>query len=197
MPEMHLLDESEEKMGRSDEYLLQMALGGDGASFGALAQRWEKRIHGFIRRYVGNSEEARDLTQDTFAKAFQNLDRLVDPGRFSSWLYKIALNECRMRFRKEKGTHRIPWEESQAESRRSERVEENPESRLESVQRVDRLKEVFKDLPKEQKEVILMKEFQGLKFHEISEILGVPLSTAKSRMYLGLKTLRKLMEGRQ
>jgi RNA polymerase sigma-70 factor (ECF subfamily) len=102
-----------------------------------------------------------------------------------------------MRFRKEKGTRRVPWEESQAETRRSERVEENPESRLERVQNVDRLKKVFRDLPREQREVILMKEFQGLKFHEISEILSVPLSTAKSRMYLGLKTLRKLMEGRQ
>ena len=57
--------------------------------------------------------------------------------------------------------------------------------------------EAFKYLPREQREVILMKEFQGLKFHEISEILNVPLSTAKSRMYLGLKTLRKLMEERQ
>ena len=184
-------------MGRSDEYLLQMALDGDGTSFGILVQRWEKRIYGFVRRYVGNNEDAKDLTQDTFTKAYQNLDRLVDPARFSSWLYKIALNECRMRFRKEKGTHRVPWEESQAETRRSERVDENPESRLETVQNVDRLKEAFGDLPKQQKEVILMKEFQGLKFHEISEILGVPLSTAKSRMYLGLKTLRKLMEEQQ
>lgn len=184
-------------MGRSDEYLLQLALGGDGVSFGVLVQRWEKRIFGFVCRYVGNSEEAKDLTQDTFTKAYQNLDRLVDPARFSSWLYKIALNECRMRFRREKGVHRVPWEDSQAETRRSERVEENPESRLLTVQNVDRLKEAFRDLPKEQREVILMKEFQGLKFQEISEILDVPLSTAKSRMYLGLKTLRKLMEERQ
>jgi len=194
---MHQFNQSEEKMSRSDEYLLQMALDGDGASFGLLVQRWEKRIYGFVRRYVGNSEEAKDLTQDTFTKAYQNLDRLVDPARFSSWLYKIALNECRMRFRREKGTHQVPWEESQAETKRSERVEENPESRLETVENIDRLKEAFRDLPKEQKEVILMKEFQGLKFHEISEILSVPLSTAKSRMYLGLKTLRKLMEARQ
>lgn len=184
-------------MARSDEYLLKMALEGDGASFGTLVLRWEKRIYGFICRYVGNSEEARDLTQDTFAKAYQNLDRLADPTRFSSWLYKIALNECRMRYRKEKGAFQVPWEESRADAERSERVEENPEIRLEAVQNVDRLKEAFRDLPKEQKEVILMKEFQGLKFNEISEILGVPLSTAKSRMYLGLKTLRKLMEGRQ
>ena len=86
-------------MVRSEEYLLQLALEGDGASFGELAQRWQSRIFGFIHRYVGNREEAQDLTQDTFAKAYQNLDRLADPARFSSWLYKIALNECRMRFR--------------------------------------------------------------------------------------------------
>jgi RNA polymerase sigma-70 factor (ECF subfamily) len=191
---MHHLNESEEKMARSDQYLLKLAREGDGASFGELVQRWETRIYGFIRRHVRNSEEARDLTQDTFTKAYQNLGRLADPTKFSSWLYKIALNECRMRFRRDKGTYQVPWEESRAESWRSERVEENPESQLETVQNIDRLKRAFRDLPVEQREVILMKEFQGLKFHEISEILNVPLSTAKSSMYLGLKALRKLME---
>ena len=102
-----------------------------------------------------------------------------------------------MRFRRQKGTQRVSWEESDAETRRTERKDENPEVQFEISQDVERLKKAFGDLPKEQREVILMKEFQGLKFHEISEILDVPLSTAKSRMYLGLKTLRKLMEGRQ
>jgi RNA polymerase sigma-70 factor (ECF subfamily) len=193
---MHHQHQSEERMGRSDEYLLRLAVEGDGASFGELVRRWQVKIYGFIRRYVGNSEEAEDLTQETFAKAYQNLDRLADPQRFSSWLYKIALNECRMRFRREKGIQRVSWEESPAEVQTRDRIEENPETQLQTKQAVDRLKEAFGDLPGEQREVILMKEYQGLKFHEISDILEVPLSTAKSRMYLGLKTLRRLMEER-
>jgi RNA polymerase sigma-70 factor (ECF subfamily) len=178
----------------SDEHLLELALGGDGSCFGELVLRWEKKIYGFIRRYVGDSEEARDLTQDTFAKAFQNLNRLSDPSRFSSWLYKIALNECRMLFRRQKGTYKVPLEEGGRELARVESTEPAQEQGLEKQESVVLLRRALEKLPKEQREVILMKEYQGLKFHEIAEILDLPLSTAKSRMYLGLKMLRRILE---
>ncbi len=178
----------------SDEHLLELALGGDGSCFGELVQRWEQKIYGFIRRYVGNSEEARDLTQDTFTKAYQNLDRLSDPRRFSSWLYKIALNECRMLFRRQKGTFNVPLDEGGRELARVDRNEAEQEKGLQIKESVVQLRRAFTKLPKEQREVILMKEFQDLKFNEISEILDVPLSTAKSRMYLGLKMLKRIME---
>lgn len=182
-------------MTRSDEYLLEMALRGDDVSFGELVRRWQRKIFGFVRRYVGNHEEAQDLTQDAFTKAYQNLGRLSDPARFSSWMYKIALNECRMRFRKEGKVRRMPFEEY-LESGLVEVDDQTPETTLASKQAANSLQEAFGDLPEEQRTVILMKEYQGLKFHEIAEILEVPLSTVKSRMYLGLKTLRRLMEKR-
>jgi RNA polymerase sigma-70 factor, ECF subfamily len=182
-------------MDRSDEYLLQLALQGDGACFGELTQRWQTRIFGFICRYVDNREEARDLTQDTFAKAFENLDRLSDPARFSSWLYKIALNECRMRFRRGRNFTSVHFEDYRA-GQEPEAVEASPEEALRTKETTRVLKLAFQDLPEEQRAVILMKEYQGLKFHEIAEILEIPLSTVKSRMYLGLKTLRRLMETR-
>ncbi len=180
-------------MTRSDEYLLEMALQGDDGSFGELVGRWQRRIFGFIRRYVGNSEDARDLTQDTFTKAFLHLDRLADPTSFSSWVYKIALNECRMRFRKESRARRMPYEEY-LESGEVEIDQRTPELALVSREAAGALRDALERLPEEQKTVILMKQYQGLKFHEIAEILEIPLSTVKSRMYLGLKTLRKLME---
>jgi RNA polymerase sigma-70 factor (ECF subfamily) len=191
---MHHQSQFGKKTDMSDEHLLELALGGDGSCFGELVRRWERKIYGFIRRYVGNSEEARDLTQDTFTKAYQNLDRLSDPARFSSWLYKIALNECRMLFRRQKGTFKVSLDEGGRDLDRVDRNEAVQEQGLELKESVVRLRRAFSKLPKEQREVILMKEFQGLKFNEISEILDVPLSTAKSRMYLGLKTLRRIME---
>lgn len=181
-------------MQRSDEYLLELAIGGDGGSFGELVQRWESRIFGFIRRYVGNTEEARDLTQDTFSKAYQNIQRLSDPARFSSWLYKIALNECRMRFRRLKGNQQVSIDDFTHRVDALEGTHPGPEKVLARKERAEQLHRAFERLPNEQKEVILMKEYQGLRFHEISEVLGIPLSTAKSRMYLGLKTLKKLLE---
>ena len=194
---MHL-DHSREEVKFSDEYLLELALQGDRACFGELIERWQRKIYAFICRYVGNSTDAQDLTQDTFTKAYRNLDRLADPARFPSWLYKIALNECRMRFRKERRVHSVPLQEEEGYPGRPELAVETatPETELAVQEEIELVREAFKELPEEQRAVILMKEYQGLKFHEISEILGIPLSTVKSRMYLGLKTLRKLMEKR-
>ncbi len=182
-------------MERSDETLLSLALQGDGTCFGELAERWQSRIYRFIYRYVGSSEDARDLTQDTFAKAFQNLDRLSDRKRFSSWLYKIALNECRMRFRRSQNFQAVPFEEY-VRPECEMGTDSTPESELEAKERISVLRKAFMKLPNEQRAVIVMKEYQGLKFHEIADILETPVSTVKSRMYLGLKTLRTLMERR-
>lgn len=180
-------------MQKSDEYLLELAIQGDGDCFGEIVRRWERRIYGFIRRYVGNSEEAKDLTQDTFTKAFLKLEGLSDPARFSGWLYKIALNECRMRFRRRQRRQMVSLEESQSETSSIERSDITPEREFAGRQSVDRLEAAFERLSAEQREVLIMKEFQGLRFHEIAEVLGIPVSTAKSRLYGGLKTLKTLM----
>jgi RNA polymerase sigma-70 factor (ECF subfamily) len=195
---MHLED-TRSKMNRSEEYLLELALAGDTACFGELIERWQRRIYGFICRYVGNTDEAQDLTQDTFTKAYKNLDRLADPERFSSWLYTIALNECRMRFRRKRKIQLValPEEDGEIVPIPLQDQAASPEAKLAVKEDIQVLREAFNGLPEEQREVILMKEYQDLKFHEISDILGIPLSTVKSRMYLGLKTLRKLMENQR
>lgn len=180
---------------RSDAYLLERALGGDPACFGELATRWQKKLYGFIFRHVGNADEARDLTQETLTKAFQNLSSLADPSRFSAWLYKIALNECRMRNRKRSRIQPVVFEDY-VESPDSPSHSETPEKVFSDHQVGSLLERAFRDLPEEQQSVIIMKEYQGLKFHEIAEILDIPLSTVKSRMYLGLKTMRRLLENK-
>ena len=181
-------------MRQSDEYLLGLAVQGDTACFGEVTERWEQRIFHFIFRYVGSREEARDLTQHTFAKAFQNLGRLSDTARFSSWLYTIALNECRMRFRRQRRVQQLSLEDEPAVRQRLVSADSSPEDRAAQSQQVTRLRLALGRLPEEQRAVILMKQYQELKFHEIAEVIDVPLSTVKSRMYLGLKTLRRLME---
>jgi len=179
----------------TDEHLLELAVQGNGRSFGILVERWENRIFRFICRYTGSREDARDLTQDTFSKAFQNLSKLSNPARFSSWLYKIALNECRMRFRRGRGVRQVSLEDARLDEDRTNQVSaDTPEDVAVRNEGIRKLKEAFGRLPEEQREVILMKEYEGLRFHEISGVLGIPLSTAKSRMYLGLKTLRKILE---
>ena len=189
---MHLRNASS-RMTQTDQYLLDLALRGDADSFGRLVERWQSRVFGFILRYTGDREDARDLTQDTFAKAYQNLGRLSDPTSFPAWVYKIALNECRMRFRRSKRSKQVDLDEDR-EAAGAEVDERTPETayRQTELQRV--FESVFEELPGEQRAVIVMKEYQGLKFREIAEILDVPLSTVKSRLYLGLKALKVLVE---
>lgn len=180
-------------MTQTDQYLLDLALRGDSDSFGRLVERWQSRVYGFIVRYTGNREDARDLTQDTFTKAYQNLDRLADPMSFPAWVYKIALNECRMRFRRGKGSRLVAL--SQHDDLPQEEVDEKtPEMAYRQTELRTLLQALFEELPEEQRAVIVMKEYQGLKFREIAEILDIPLSTVKSRLYLGLKSLKGLME---
>ncbi len=190
-------------MQRSDESLLLEAIRGDDYSFSELAGRWEKKIFGFVFRYNRNREDSQDIVQSTFIKAYENLDKLQDTGRFSAWLYRIALNECRIGFRKRSRIRgREVSLEPQDESSASTGIEQGintvtPEQVLAGREELNRLGAAFYRLPGEQREVILMREYQGLRFREISEILDVPLSTVKSRLYLGLKTLRKFMEETQ
>ncbi|MBI4483783.1 MAG: sigma-70 family RNA polymerase sigma factor [Acidobacteria bacterium] len=159
-------------------------------AFNSLVRRWEQRIYNFILRSVGNREEAWDLCQETFTKAFQNLDRLKEPQRFSAWLYKIALNECRMRRRKWAGRQ----EEDVEVLMDAPALEASPEERVGQREMVRHLRQALRAIPDDQRLVIVMKEYQHLKFHEIAELLDVPLSTVKSRLYLGLRALRKELE---
>ena len=124
-------------MKHSEQYLVELALQGDTACSSELFERWWQRIYGFICRYIGNPDEAQDLTQDTFTKAYRNLDRLSDPKRFSSWLYTIALNECRMRFRRWNKIRLVPLPEEQRGLREGLRVARGPQRGRSVRQSVD------------------------------------------------------------
>src|SRR4249919_1642121 len=85
-----------------DTDLIRQATRGNVESFNLLVSRWEKRVFNYLLRITGNREDALDLTQDAFLKAYQNLRKLDDPGRFAPWLYRIAHNEAYSMFRKRK-----------------------------------------------------------------------------------------------
>ena len=183
-------------MGRSDEELVDACLAGDGAAFGALVGRWERKIHGAIYRILGSEDEARDLTQESFLKAYRGLRSFKREARFSSWLYQIALNLCRDRMRRRRGRTLVSLDEL---DERATGYLAAPPNALELVEARDVCRAVaaaVADLPREQREVIVLKEYQELTFVEIAEILDVPISTVKTRLYRGLGQLRQSLERR-
>ncbi len=186
----------------TDQELIDQFLHGDLHAFNTLVWRWQKPIYNFILRYIGDAEEAKDLCQKTFLQAYRHLKRLRDPARFKSWLYQISANLCRDEIKRRHRNHVYSLEAMQesgdAKSAPPLEVQQDdpdhPERHLRRVELEGMLQRALQLIPEEQRVVVIMKEYQGLKFTEIAQALDAPLNTVKSRMYYGLSALRKVLE---
>ena len=181
-------------MGPTDEELVDAFQGGDLAAFDVLVYRWDRKIQAAIYRIMGTEEEARDIGQEAFLRAYRALGSFKREARFSSWVYQIALNLCRDRMRRNRGRTIVSLDE--LEEAGNGLMQKGP-TPLELVEAGDVSRAVANAvaaLPTEQREVIVLKEYQDLTFVEIAEILGVPLSTVKTRLYRGLGQLRHRLE---
>jgi RNA polymerase sigma-70 factor (ECF subfamily) len=181
----------------TDEELVTAFRGGDIAAFDTLVQRWERKIQGAVYRIMGSGEEARDLTQETFLRAYRGLPSFKSEARFSSWLYQIALNLCRDRLRQRRGKTLMSIDDLDATT--AARIERGGPSAQDLVEARDLARLVasaMSELPEEQREVIVLKEYQGLTFQEIADTLEVPVSTVKTRLYRGLVQMRERLERR-
>ena len=144
-------------------------------------------------RTIGREEDARDICQETFLRAFRALPKFRREAKFSSWLYRIALNLCRDWARRQRRTPVVQPPEDMdlmelaASAEPSESIE-NLVARKDLFRRVEQAMAV---LPEEQRTAIILKEYQGLTFQEIADLMGCPLSTVKTRLYQGLTVLRR------
>jgi RNA polymerase sigma-70 factor, ECF subfamily len=178
-------------VGPTDEELVETFQRGEGSAFDVLVRRWDRRIQGLIYRVVGGEEEARDLCQETFLRAYRGLGTFKKEARFSSWLYQIALNVSRDRLRRRRLRNHVSLDELSEEG--EARWAQAGPTALDLVESQDLSRAVAQavaSLPEEQREVIVLKEYEGLTFQEISLVLDVPLSTVKTRLYRGLGQLR-------
>jgi RNA polymerase sigma-70 factor (ECF subfamily) len=163
-----------------DRDLIAKARRGDVDAFSILVSRWEKRIFNYLLRLVGNREEAMDLSQDVFLKAWQNLKKLEDADRFSSWLFRIAHNEAFSLLRKNRPETSLTADPTVADR----------SARLYPVELTLAVQSALTRLSDDQREAVLLKVYQGFKFEEMAEILGCPVSTIKSRLYAALDLLK-------
>jgi len=187
-------------MTRTDEDLVTRATAGDVDSFNQLVTRWERPVYALAYRTLGREEDARDVVQEAFLRAFRGLKGFKGEAKFSSWLYRITLNLCRDWIRRERrapivqvpeGTDPVDLADERVAP--TESVEELV-ARREMTSAVAR---AMAELPEEQRTAIMLKEYHGLTFQEIAEMLDCPLSTVKTRLYQGLSVLRRRLERRQ
>jgi len=169
-----------------DTDLIRRATRGDVEAYNLLVSRWEKRVYNYLLRITSHREDALDLTQDVFLKAYQNLRKLDDPGRFAPWLYRIAHNEAYSMFRKRRPE--VDIDEMAPES-----TEDGITVGGTSVFPIELTLAVTAALDRlnpDQREAVVLKVYQGFKFEEMAEILECPVSTVKSRLYTALDLLK-------
>jgi RNA polymerase sigma factor (sigma-70 family) len=190
-------------MMHSDD-LIARAKEGDQNAQGKVVQLWYKRIYNFGYKFFLDHDMAMEVCQKTFISMCRNLPSLQDNARFKSWLYKIAVNYCREEVRKRKGNRSLSfdviWNRDAEDSPKWESSShrfDSPERQFQQQELSDVLQDALMELNNEQREVVIMKEYEGLKFREIAEVLNISENTVKSRMYYGLDTLRKILEKKQ
>jgi RNA polymerase sigma-70 factor, ECF subfamily len=176
----------------TDEQMVERALSGDPEAFGEIVRRWERRIFALALGMLGREDDARDATQETFLAAFRNLRGFRGEAKVSSWLHRIAVNQCITRQRRAKVRSETALED---EAERNAAVfalpaEVSPARAAEYGEVSSAVRKAVGALPAELRQVVVMKEFEELTFQEISDVLDVPLSTVKSRLYTALRQLQ-------
>jgi len=176
----------------NDEQMVERALTGDPDAFGEIVLRWERRIFALAFGMLGREEDARDATQETFLAAFRNLRGFRGEARVSSWLHRIAVNQCITRQRRAKVRSETALED---EAEKNAAVfalpaDLSPARAAEYHERSVAVRRAVCGLPPELRQIVVMKEFEELTFQEISDVLEVPLSTVKSRLYTALRQLQ-------
>lgn len=179
-----------------ERLMIENAMRGERNAFNQLMKHWYKRIFNFTFRYLNNYDEASEITQQTFIKAYQAISKLKDADKFKSWLYIIASNECRL-FSRKSAAHPMDSIDEilicQAQSWHKQQTRDHPDFNLIEQQQKELLTKALGKLSEEQRFVVIMKTYEGLTFQEIALILNESENTIKSRMYYGLNALRKVL----
>lgn len=180
---------------KTDEQLVEIAVKENPDAFGEIVKRWERKIFALCFGILRNDDQARDAAQETFIAAYKNLPNFRGEAKVSSWLHRIAVNQCLTKQRRTKlrGENSLDSAEF-TEPENFFSGSSAPNSEYEKAEKLTLIRRAVDALPPDLKEVIVLKEFQEMTFQEISDKLNVPLSTIKSRVYTALKQLRLKLE---
>lgn len=182
----------------TEQELVERAQKGDEAAFEALVTAHEKRIYNLCRRLAGNPEDAAELTQEAFLNAWRGLGRFQGGSSFSTWLYRLASNVCIDFLRKEKRRQSLSMTVSlddEEEERQVDLPDERyaPEGALERSEARRAVAEGLERLTPEHRQVLVMREINGLSYAEIGQILDLEEGTVKSRIARARNALRKVL----
>lgn len=178
----------------TDEQLCMNYVNGNRLAFEMLVDRWEKQVFGLVYRSIRDKESAEDLTQDIFIKVFKSMRYFRGESSFKTWIYRITLNtiiDYQRKMKKTKNRIDLKYFDSNLQLKSNER---NAEERLSDEGKINAVRSAISKLPQGQRAILLLKEYSGLTFEEISRVLSCPVSTVKSRLYKSLKKMKSFLE---
>ena len=173
--------------------IIKQVLEGDVNAFEGLVKEYEKNVYNLALRMTGDPEDAADMAQDAFIKAYNSLGSFRGDSKFSVWLYRIVSNLCLdfLRSRKRRPTVSLSVENDEGEDMEFEIADESqsPETLLEQKLTREAVRCGLDSLPPEQRQILLLREIQGLSYEEIAQVLELETGTVKSRIFRARKRL--------
>jgi RNA polymerase sigma-70 factor (ECF subfamily) len=170
----------------------------DHAAFAQLVRRWEAPIQRLCARMTGDLHKAEDLAQEAFTRVFHKRHDFQPSAKFSTWLWRIAINLCHDEQRRRMRRPELSIEATADEDEGRPAVEfasgdTGPAEALQALERAEHVRRALLKLPEHYRSVVVLRHYEGLRFHEIAEVLGIPEGTVKSRMFEGLSRLGGLL----
>ncbi|MFQ5650100.1 MAG: RNA polymerase sigma factor [bacterium] len=180
--------------------LIKKAIDGDEAAYKQLLESYRGAIFNLLYKMVRNKEETEDLVQEAFMKAFNALPSFNEDYAFSTWLYKIAINNCIDHMRRKKlKTYSInkPVQSKDGElDREFPDTSMSPDKHVLSEERTQLIETAIDELPENYKIAIILRHTQEKSYEEIAEILNIPLGTVKARIFRAREMLKKKLKGK-
>jgi RNA polymerase sigma-70 factor (ECF subfamily) len=184
-------------MGQNDAELVTRSKGGDADAFGDLVLRYQDRIFATVYRILGNGEDAREMAQEAFFRAWAKLDTFREGARFSTWLYTITLNLTRSELRKRKTRRHIrpvslnvSFGDGDGRTVEPPSKDEGPLVALGQTELHELALREVERLDTEAREVVVLRDMQELSYEEIADVLGCPIGTVRSRLHRARGQLR-------
>ncbi len=173
------------------EEAVRRFLQGEEEAFNRIVRQWERKIYNLAWHMLGNREDAQDVVQETFLSVFKSIRNLRDPGSFSTWMYKITLNHCRARRKSRSSLLRDSFSDRKEEESALQRdIPATPDGSG-PIEALDIVRKALADLSEDHRTAIVLKEYAGLSLEELAAVMQCPLSTAKSRLYHGLRQVQR------
>ena len=173
--------------------IVRKVLGGDANAFETLVLEYEKNVYNIALRMTGNSEDAADMTQEAFIKAYNSLQSFRGDSKFSVWLYRIVSNVCLdfLRSKNRRPTVSLSVEDDDGEDTQLDVADESqsPELLLDRKLTREGVRRGLDSLPPDYRQILLLREIQGLSYDEIAQALGLEVGTVKSRIFRARKRL--------